>query len=75
MFQFPWPKGTVHSYELPADFLDALNEFYVSSEGYVSDELPIHHTATEGPYIGFAGYKVRVTIEETSPTTYLVRLA
>jgi len=74
MFQYPWPKGTVHATELPANLQVELNKA-VSTTGIVDPGYVVQNTATEGPFISFAGYKVRVTIESTSPTTFIVRLA
>jgi len=43
-------------------------------DGILDESIAVHRTPTEGPYVSFAGWKVRVTIQDTSPTTYIVRL-
>jgi hypothetical protein len=74
MYSYTWPIGTCHHWELPADVQAGL-DWLVTGDGYVSEALAVHETATEGPYVEFGGYKVRVTLESATPTTFLVRLA
>lgn len=71
---YPWPIGTVHFAELPADVRASLQP-HISVEGYVADWLTPHRTPTEGPYVEYNGYKIRVTIETVTTDTYLVRIA
>lgn len=71
MYTSTWPIGTCHFNELPNDIQQSLLLFI--SDGGAS--LTVHRTATEGPYIEFAGWKVRVTIETSTPSTFVVRLA
>jgi hypothetical protein len=74
MITYPWPIGTVHLSELPPDLRTAFSA-NIDVEGYVADWLLVHRTATEGPYIEFSGYKIRVMIEDITPSTYRVRIA
>lgn len=73
IYPYPWPIGTCHYRDLPLNMQEEMARYIV--DGAVSIELEPHMTATEGAYVNFAGWKVRVTIESTSPTTYIVRLA
>lgn len=72
-YPYPWPIGTVHADELPPEIYDELTDYVVDDA--VSEALPVHRTPTEGPYVMFSGYKVRVTIELVSEDTMIVRLA
>ena len=73
MHSATWPIGTCHFHELPADVQADLN-WFISDDGYVSESLLVHDTATEGPYVEFNGYKVRAVVEAVTPTTFRVRL-
>lgn len=73
MYAYPWPIGTCRYSELPINVQTAFSAFIV--DGYVSELLPVHRTATEGPYVDFGGYKVRVIIETISSSTFRVKLA
>jgi hypothetical protein len=70
-----WPIGTCFFTQLPAGIQSALMEHVIDGAVEATEDLKIHFTATEGPYISFAGWKVRAKITETSPTTYIVELA
>lgn len=72
IYPYPWPIGTCHYNQLPQNIQDSMSAFIVN--GMVSDTLPVYHTATEGPYISYAGWKIRVIIEDTSLTTFIVRI-
>jgi hypothetical protein len=74
MHPYSWPIGTVHFSELPPAFQSSL-EPYITLEGYVDEAFEVYQTATEGPYIMYSTYKVRVIIETVTPTTFRVRLA
>lgn len=71
-YPYPWPIGTCHFNQLPIGIQESFNIHIV--DGIIEDGYPVHRTATEGPYVSFAGWKVRVMIENTSPTTYIVRI-
>ena len=77
MYVEGWPIGTIHYAELPAHVQADMAPYIddISGERLVSEDLPLHQTATEGPYIQFGGYKIRVTIEQLSSSTFLVHLA
>lgn len=72
-YPYPWPIGTCHYNQLPAGIQSALSAFIVDG-ALIDKALPVHQTATEGPYVSFSGWKIRCMIEATSPTTYIVRL-
>lgn len=74
IYPYPWPPGTCHFVDLPLGIQQELLSHVVDGD-LVMDDLVVHRTATEGPYISFAGWKVRVTILEVTETTYTVRLA
>lgn len=74
MHPYPWPVGTCHFAEIMPTVRASL-EKYVSETGVVDSSLPVQETATEGPYVLMSGYKVRVTIEPMSATTFIVRIA
>ncbi len=61
-----WPIGTCLFAELPASVRATLGEL-VRDDGVVLGIMPdafeIQRTATEGPYVSIAGYKVRVMID------------
>lgn len=72
-YPYPWSPGTIYAKDMPANYYAQL-----SSEcpgGIVPVDYPVHEAATEGPYIGFAGYKVRVTIVSNVDDTYTAKLA
>lgn len=72
-YPYPWPIGTCHYYELPLDIQESLAAF-LDDGVFVDNAFPVQKTATEGPFINYAGWKVRVMIVDTSPTTYIVRI-
>lgn len=73
---YPWPVGTCFSIDLPQPIRQQLLAHVVDGDLILDDEsMTVHRTATEGPYLSYAGWKVRVTIAELTPTTYVVRLA
>ena len=76
IYPYPWPVGTCHAIDLPLPIRTQLFS-HVDSEGFLllSEDFTVHRTATEGPYISYAGWKIRVTISEVTPTTYTIRLA
>jgi hypothetical protein len=74
MHPFPWPIGTCHYTDLPTVIQGDFDR-WIDVDGYVDQSLIVHKTATEGPYIDFCGYKVRVIIDNVTPTTFTVKLA
>jgi hypothetical protein len=74
MHPYPWPIGTCHFIDLPKQIQTEFSQF-VDVNGHVDQDLMAHQTATEGPYIAFCGYKIRVIIENITATTYTVKLA
>lgn len=74
MYPYPWPIGTCHAIDLPSPIRGELMRHVVDGI-FVMDDLVVHRTPTEGPYISYGGWKIRVTISEITPTTYTVRLA
>lgn len=76
IYPYPWPIGTCHFRELPPDIAAELSRFVVDGVVMTTpDVLTVHMTPTEGPYISFAGWKIRASIEATSPSTWIIRLA
>ena len=73
MYPDTWPIGTLNYRDLPVEMQASMSSFVLN--GIVDESFPVQNSATEGPFINFAGYKVRVMIENTSPTTFIVRLA
>jgi len=72
-YPYPWPIGTCSFNQLPLPIQASFSHFVTN--GLVDEALQVQQTATEGPFVNFGGWKVRVMIENTSPTTYIVRLA
>ena len=73
IYPYPWPIGTCHYNQLPADIQTSLAAF-ITAPDILDESLVVHQTPTEGPYVSWAGWKIRVMIQNTSPTTYIVRL-
>lgn len=71
---YPWPIGTCHFTDLPTSIKTSLAA-YIDASGYVEDNIMVHQTATEGAYIEYCGYKIRVIIDTITPTSFKVRIA
>lgn len=74
IYPFPWPIGTCFASHLPAGIYEQLLREFTPGI-FPIDEMIIHRTATEGPYISYAGWKVRVIVVELTDTTIKVQLA
>lgn len=71
-----WPIGTCHFSDLPAGIQLAFAPHIV--DGVVSPAFEVHQTATEGAYVDFSGWKVRVNVEVITvgpQVAYVARLA
>jgi hypothetical protein len=73
-YLYPWPIGTISFRELPQSYKNDFEKHLIREIGAIYTTLEPHDTATEGPFVMFSGYKVRVKIEPTGKTTYKVRL-
>ena len=71
MFTSYWPIGTIHYVDMP---MDLQLQLLALCPGLVvpTDVFTPASTASEGPIITFAGYRLRVTID---PSTNEVKLA
>ena len=73
MYPYPWPIGTCHFNELPPEIQTELMTHV--HDGEVDNDIVIHQTPTEGQYISFAGWKVRVIFKTNSRTVWITTLA
>ena len=73
IYPYPWPVGTCHFRELPEDIKTELMTHV--QDGALDANITVHQTPTEGPYISFAGWKVRAIIEPSTSTTWIAKLA
>ena len=69
MYTASFPDGTIHAAKLPAKILEQLMT-HVTPDGTVDAAAGEVH----GNYLMFAGYKIKVTKYEVTPSTYKVRL-
>ena len=69
MYTHPFPDGTIHAIDLPADIYAQFMK-HVDVDGTVDDSLgPVH-----GNYINYSTYRIKVTIYEVTETTFKVRI-
>jgi hypothetical protein len=69
MYTANFPDGTTYAIKLPSDIYAKLMS-HVDIEGIINASAGDVH----GNYLDFAGYKVKITKLEVTPTGYKVRL-